>query len=239
MKNERDSTSRDATACGVTQLNSPPSDNANGQNYSRRGFLGRFTATLATAFAGIWSLTSPKRAGADASPQLCTLVKTAQSAPTPNEVEPVCGPPPPPPPPVNYSTQSEALVNNLVAAFNDHDASGTAAYFDNAGVDTSMMETHLTNAFTSMPTLACTVTSMTVGPYGEYVTLDYSLAGEYQVRVEDEAVDADDVALGTSDTVTGTTTLYIIEGSYIYDVIGSSNIVPVFEAHDAEFELAD
>jgi hypothetical protein len=237
VKNERDSTSRDATAHGVTQLNSPPSDNASGRDYSRRGFLGRFTATLATAFAGIWSLTSPKRAGADANPQLCTLVKPAQPGPVAN-VQPIC-PPPPPPPPVNYSTQSEALVNNLVAAFNDHDASGTAAYFDNAGVDTSMMETHLTNAFTSMPALACTVTSMTVGPFGEYVTLDYSLAGEYEVRVEDEAVDADDVAIGSSDTVTGTTTLYIEAGSYIYDVIGSSNIVPVFEAHDAEFELAD
>jgi hypothetical protein len=195
-----------------------------GRIFSRRGFLGHITA-VAGAFATAWPWISSRRAAA-----LTSADKTAR----PFICEEPCAPPPPP----NYSTQSEALVNNLVAAFNDHNASGTAAYFDNAGVDTSMMETHLTNAFTSMPALTCTVTSMTVGPFGEYVTLDYSLAGEYEVRVEDEAVDADDVAIGASDTVTGTTTLYIETGSYIYDVIGSSNIVPVFEAHDAEFELA-
>jgi hypothetical protein len=181
--------------------------------FSRRGFLGQLTTVAGAALAGVWSLTHPKRAKAE--PCYCG------------------GPPPPPPPPPNYSTQSEALINNLVAAFNAHNAAQCVSYFNSSYINTANLQTHLQNNFTAFPKVQCTVNSLTVGPYGEYVTLDYDLPGEYQVVVVDDLVEATGVNPTQSDTVSGTQTFYILTGSSIYEMVGTNNAVTVFAAHGA------
>ena len=215
MKDEPNAPGPSTTAGSPTHLDAEQ-DNLRGSEdphgrFSRRGFLGRFATVVATTFTGVWSLTFPKRA---------------------NAVRPILPPPPPPPPP-NYSTQSEALINNLIAAFNAHNAAQCVSYFNSSYVNTANLQTHLQNNFTAFPSVKCTVNSMVAGPYGEYITLDYDLPGEYQVVVVDDLVEASGVNPTQSDTVSGTQTFYILAGSSIYEMVGTNNAVTVFAAHGA------
>jgi len=209
---------KDETDAPDVQLNpekdSNPVDSESPRgSFSRRGFLGQLTTVVGATLAGVWSLAHPKRAKAE--PCYCG------------------GPPPPPPPPPNYTTQSEALINNLIAAFNAHNAAQCVSYFNSSYVNTANLQTHLQNNFTAFPKVQCTVNSLTVGPYGEYVTLDYDLPGEYQVVVVDDLVEASGVNPTQSDTVSGTQTFYILTGSSIYEMVGTNNAVTVFAAHGA------
>jgi len=194
---------------------------------NRRGFLGQVGSMLGAAFAGIWSLASPRRGGA------LIASSGSQGQYNPEFCGKFCSPPPPPPPPPNYTAQSEALINNLVAAFNAHNVTTCMSYFNSAYMDTAAIETHLENTFSAFPAVQCTVSSTTAGPYGEYVTIAYDLPGEYQVVVRDDAVEADDVQPVQSDTVSGSQTFYILSGSSIYSMTGTNNLVTVFAAHGA------
>jgi len=227
VKDEREVTSRDSTGVGSISLITSPENTPNPEgsrgSFNRRGFLGQTTAMLAAAFGGIWSLTNPKRAGA-----------LGASGPTQNIcMEPCGGPPPIPPPPPNYTVESEALVNNLIAAFNAHNASELVSYMDSATIDTADLETHLVNNFTAFPQVAISVSSMTAGAYGDSVTIDWEITGEYQVVVNDSLVEANGVNPTQNDVITGTTEFLISTGSIIYDMDTTHNIVPIFAAHGA------
>ncbi|MGB2602447.1 MAG: hypothetical protein WBC78_02550 [Candidatus Sulfotelmatobacter sp.] len=147
-------------------------------------------------------------------------------------MQPICPPEPPPPPP-NYTTESEALVNKVIAAFNAHNASELISYMDSATIDTADLQTHLQNNFTAFPAVAISVSSMTAGAYGYSVTIDWTITGEYQVVVSDSLVDANGVNPVQNDVITGSTTFLISEGSIIYDMDTTHNIVPIFAAHGA------
>ncbi len=230
MKDENEIQSDDSTRDVLVNLNTPE-QNSEGQetsreSFSRRGFLGQTSALLATAFGGVWSLASPKRARATNSSQCVYSTKLSP------DVQPICPPEPPPPPP-NYTTESEALVNKVIAAFNAHNASELISYMDSATIDTADLQTHLQNNFTAFPAVAISVSSMTAGAYGYSVTIDWTITGEYQVVVSDSLVDANGVNPVQNDVITGSTTFLISEGSIIYDMDTTHNIVPIFAAHGA------
>ncbi|MGB2604879.1 MAG: hypothetical protein WBC78_14875, partial [Candidatus Sulfotelmatobacter sp.] len=65
------------------------------------------------------------------------------------------------------------------------------------------------------------------------VTIDWTITGEYQVVVSDSLVDANGVNPVQNDVITGNTTFLISEGSIIYDMDTTHNIVPIFAAHGA------
>jgi len=223
------STALESTAQSNPERHNVPGSEGPRSRFNRRGFLGQCSTMLATGLAGAWWLTFPKKSNAGVRPD-CII------EPNPNGVHAaLCGgpPPPPPPPPPNYSTQSEALINNLVAAFNAHNASLCVSYFNSSYINTANLQTHLQNNFNAFPNVQCTVNSTTVGPYGEYVTLDYDLPGEYQVVVVDNLVEASGVNPVQSDTVSGSQTFYIVTGSSIYEMVGTNNAVTVFAAHGA------
>ena len=231
VKDESAIQSDDSTRDVLVNLNSPQ-QNSEGQetsqgSFSRRGFLGQTSALLATAFGGVWSLASPKRARATNSGQCVYTVK--QFSP---DQQPICPPEPPPPPP-NYTTESEALVNKVIAAFNAHNAAELVSYMDSSTIDTADLQTHLQNNFTAFPKGQISVSSMTAGAYGYSVTIDWTITGEYQVVVSDSLVDSNGVNPTQSDVVTGSTTFLISEGSVIYDMDSTHNVVPIFAAHGA------
>jgi hypothetical protein len=221
VKDEREMLSGVSTEDGSTTLSTPTQKTHNSESplgkSSRRGFLGQTTTMLAAAFAGIWVLANPKRAVAD--PFHCYD----------------CTPPPhTPPPPIDYTTQSLQLVNNLIAAFNAHDTATVMSYFTSAGVSQPKMQTHLSNAFYAFPNLQLTVTSMSAGPLGRTVTVNHQTTGQYTNYVSDPAVNNSGARLGVNDVITGWNTLTISNGSYITSVVGSANIVPVFQAYNAQ-----
>ncbi|MGB2604880.1 MAG: hypothetical protein WBC78_14880 [Candidatus Sulfotelmatobacter sp.] len=228
--NENEIQSDNSTMNVPGNLNTPQpnpqgSESARGSS-GRRGFLGQVTTMLAAGVAGVWSLASPGRgnalSGSSNSPagifhkDIC--------------MEPCGGPPPPPP---NYTTESEALVNKVIAAFNAHNASELVSYMDSATIDTADLQTHLQNNFTAFPKVAISVSSMTAGAYGYSVTIDWTITGEYQVVVTDSLVDSNGVNPTQSDVITGSTTFLISAGSIIYDMDTTHNIVPIFAAHGA------
>ena len=234
MREKRQIVSDFSTAVGSSVQHNPAKDNILGsespRGFNRRGFLGQFTTVLATGFAGALSLVLPKRASAGLGENCAILPDSSGGV----RSSTACGgPPPPPPPPPNYTTQSEALINNLVAAFNAHNAALCVSYFNSSYINTANLQTHLQNNFTAFPSVKCTVNSMVAGPYGEYITLDYDLPGEYQVVVVDDLVEASGVNPTQSDTVSGTQTFYILTGSSIYEMVGTNNAVTVFAAHGA------
>jgi hypothetical protein len=138
------------------------------------------------------------------------------------------------PPPLDYTAQSEQLVTNVVAAFNAHDSAAVVSYLTYAGVDTAGMQSHLDNAFHAFPNLQLTVTSMSAGPCGHTVTINYQIAGQYTNPVNDPYVNSSGAQLGASDVCTGWNTFSISNGSYITLVLGGANIVEVFASHNAQ-----
>jgi hypothetical protein len=193
---------------------------------SRRGFLGQTTALLAAAFAGIWSLAAPKRARALNEPGSSTTGAQQLRCP-PNQP---CSPPPPPP---NYTTQSLALINKVIAAYNVHNASGLVSYMDSATIDTALLATHLAHNFAAFPQTSITANSMTAGPFGYSVTLNWTIHGTYTTPTADNLVNANGVNPTQTDAVTGSTVFYISTGSFIYEMDTTHNIPPVFSAHGA------
>jgi hypothetical protein len=183
---------------------------------------------LAAAFGGIWSLTSPKRAGA---------LDGASISQAPGQSQPLCmfpcHIPPPPPPPPNYATQSLALINKVIAAYNAHNASGLVSYMDSATIDTALLATHLAHNFSAFPQTSITANSMTAGPYGYTVTLNWTIHGTYTTPTADNLVNANGVNPTQTDAVTGSTVFYISTGSFIYEMDTTHNIPPVFSAHGA------